>query len=37
MVMRATASALGTRADRLPERLRVALSRDGRGAFEPVD
>ena len=34
---RAAASVLGTRADRLPEGARVALSRDGRGEFEPVD
>jgi rhamnosyltransferase len=35
--IRATASALGTRADRLPPRVRAALSRDGRESFEPVD
>jgi hypothetical protein len=34
--IRATASALGTRADRLPPRVRAALSRDGRESFEPV-
>ena len=34
--IRAAASALGTRADRLPERARAALSRDGRGTFDPV-
>ena len=35
--IRAAASALGTRADRLPARVRAALSRDGRGSFEPAD
>jgi rhamnosyltransferase len=35
--IRAAASALGTRADRLPARVRAALSRDGRGSFEPRD
>jgi glycosyltransferase involved in cell wall biosynthesis len=34
--IRATAAALGTRADRLPPRLRAALSRDGRGTFDPM-
>ena len=34
--IRAAASALGTRADRLPPRLRAALSRAGRAGFEPV-
>lgn len=33
---RAAASALGTRADQLPPWARAALSRDGRGGFEPV-
>jgi rhamnosyltransferase len=35
--IRAAAAGLGTRADRLPERVRAALSRDGRGSFDPVD
>jgi rhamnosyltransferase len=35
--IRAAASALGTRADRLPPRVRAVLSRDGRGSFEPVE
>jgi rhamnosyltransferase len=35
--IRSAASALGTRADRLPARLRAALSRDGRGSFDPVE
>jgi rhamnosyltransferase len=34
--IRATASALGTRADRLPPQVRAALSRDGRASFDPV-
>jgi glycosyltransferase involved in cell wall biosynthesis len=34
--IRAAASALGTRADRLPPRARAALSRDGRASFDPV-
>jgi rhamnosyltransferase len=34
--IRATAAALGTRADRLPPRVRAALSRDGRGTFDPA-
>lgn len=34
--LRAAASALGTRADRLPAPVRAALSRDGRGTFDPV-
>jgi glycosyltransferase involved in cell wall biosynthesis len=34
--IRATASALGTRADRLPPSVRAALSRDGRASFDPV-
>jgi glycosyltransferase involved in cell wall biosynthesis len=35
--IRAAASTLGTRADHLPARLRAALSRDGRGSFDPVE
>ena len=35
--LRATAAALGTRADRLPPPVRRALSRDGREGFDPVD
>jgi len=35
--IRATAAALGTRADRLPPRVRAALSRDGRGTFDPAE
>lgn len=34
--IRAAASALGTRSDRLPPAVRRALSRDGRGSFDPV-
>jgi glycosyltransferase involved in cell wall biosynthesis len=34
--LRATAAALGTRADKLPRRVRGALSRDGRDSFEPA-
>jgi rhamnosyltransferase len=35
--IRAAASTLGSRADRLPAALRGALSRDGRASFDPVD
>ena len=34
--IRAAASGLGTRADRLPPWVRRSLSRDGRGSFDPV-
>jgi rhamnosyltransferase len=34
--VRAAAAALGTRADRLPPRVRRRLSREGRSGFEPV-
>jgi rhamnosyltransferase len=34
---RSAAAILGTRADRIPEGLRRVLSKDGRGAFEPID
>ena len=35
--LRTAAAVLGTRADRLPPRLRVALSRERRAAFDPVE
>jgi rhamnosyltransferase len=34
--LRAAAAALGTRADRLPPRVRAALSKDARAGFEPA-
>jgi hypothetical protein len=34
--LRAAAAILGTRADRLPPRVRQALSREGRDSFDPV-
>jgi hypothetical protein len=33
---RSAAAILGTRADRLPPGVRRALSKDGRGGFEPI-
>jgi rhamnosyltransferase len=35
--IRATAGALGSRADRLPDGVRRTLSRDGRAEFEPME
>jgi rhamnosyltransferase len=35
--LRTTAAIVGTRADRLPPRVRLALSREGRDSFDPVE